>query len=182
MHLRELCMRIYSKMMLDLEFVCIGTPETTVILARKLAHVHAHTCRPQAINNRACEFPHSLSPQHASAFYVTLGNSAIVGSLQSEKFPPTDAKSNIPCRTPMVASALATAVNVFLDPLLIFALGWGCAGAAVATATCLFIPLWDSLLTRRFTPLRLLRSLPASSASPGSCEPSSARQGGCLAH
>ena len=39
----------------------------------------------------------------------------------------------------MVASALATAVNVFLDPLLIFGLGWGCAGAAVATASCLLI-------------------------------------------
>ena len=37
----------------------------------------------------------------------------------------------------MVASALATAVNVLLDPLLIFGLGWGCAGAAVATAACL---------------------------------------------
>ncbi|CAE7033604.1 DTX45 [Symbiodinium sp. CCMP2592] len=41
-------------------------------------------------------------------------------------------------RTPMVASALATAVNVFLDPLLIFALGWGCAGAAVATVAAQF--------------------------------------------
>ena len=48
----------------------------------------------------------------------------------------------------MVASALATAVNVFLDPLLIFALGWGCAGAAVATATWLLIPVRDSRLTR----------------------------------
>jgi len=38
----------------------------------------------------------------------------------------------------MVASALATAVNVFLDPLLIFALGWGCAGAAVATVAAQF--------------------------------------------
>ncbi|CAE7439514.1 DTX45, partial [Symbiodinium sp. KB8] len=41
-------------------------------------------------------------------------------------------------RTPMVASALATAVNVFLDPLLIFGLGWGCAGAAVATVAAQF--------------------------------------------
>ena len=36
----------------------------------------------------------------------------------------------------MVASALATVINVLLDPLLIFVFGWGCAGAAVATASC----------------------------------------------
>lgn len=32
-----------------------------------------------------------------------------------------------------MASILATTVNVVLDPLLIFGLGWGCAGAALAT-------------------------------------------------
>jgi putative MATE family efflux protein len=36
-------------------------------------------------------------------------------------------------RPPLYASLLATVVNIALDPLLIFGLGWGCAGAAVAT-------------------------------------------------
>mmetsp|Transcript_118350 Transcript_118350/g.377253 ORF Transcript_118350/g.377253 Transcript_118350/m.377253 type:complete len:379 (-) Transcript_118350:43-1179(-) len=36
-------------------------------------------------------------------------------------------------KSPFYASVLATIVNIVLDPLLIFNLGWGCGGAAAAT-------------------------------------------------
>ena len=38
-------------------------------------------------------------------------------------------------RTPMVVTIGLNIVNLILDPLLIFGLGWGLAGAAIATAT-----------------------------------------------
>lgn len=36
-------------------------------------------------------------------------------------------------KSPLYAAALATVVNIGLDPILIFGLGWGCGGAAAAT-------------------------------------------------
>jgi len=79
-------------------------------------------------------------------------------------------------RSPMLASVLTTVVNVALDPLLIFGLGWGCGGAAVATVAAQacglvllvlrFRSLWSrgelgaggSTTARRPVVLRALRS------------------------
>ena len=36
-------------------------------------------------------------------------------------------------RTPFVATVTANALNILLDPVLIFLLGWGAPGAALAT-------------------------------------------------
>jgi len=55
-------------------------------------------------------------------------------------------------RSPMLASVLTTLVNVVLDPLLIFGLGWGCAGAAVATVAAQGCGL--AVLALRFRALR----------------------------
>jgi len=57
-------------------------------------------------------------------------------------------------QTPLYASIVATVVNVVLDPILIFVLGWGCAGAALAT-----------VLAQACGVLLLLRRLQQASAS-----------------
>jgi putative MATE family efflux protein len=48
-------------------------------------------------------------------------------------------RGNDDSKTPLIASAVAAAANLFLDPLLMFPLGMGMAGAAVATAISQFV-------------------------------------------
>jgi len=55
---------------------------------------------------------------------------AVVGIVVSEGA----FRGNDDSKTPLVASAVAAALNLILDPLLMFPLGMGMAGAAVATA------------------------------------------------
>lgn len=40
-----------------------------------------------------------------------------------------------PCRTPLIAAVASNFVNLGLDCFLMFVLGWGVAGAAIATTT-----------------------------------------------
>ena len=56
-------------------------------------------------------------------------------------------------RTPLVATLGCNALNLALDPLLIFALGWGVAGAAQATVLAEVYP------TEHSNPHRMLSSL-----------------------
>lgn len=66
-------------------------------------------------------------------------------------------------RTPLVISLGLNAVNLVLDPLLIFGLGWGLAGAATATAIAQWsgalVFLW-LLLVRRREALKIPLALP----------------------
>ena len=43
-------------------------------------------------------------------------------------------KLALPCRTPLIAAVASNFVNLALDCFLMFVLGWGVAGAALATS------------------------------------------------
>ncbi len=43
----------------------------------------------------------------------------------------------------MVGSVLGAVVNIILDPIMIFVLGWGAAGAATATVIGMFVPIFS---------------------------------------
>lgn len=68
------------------------------------------------------------------------------------------------CRTPLIASAAANAVNLSLDLFFVFVAGWGVVGAAsaatigqyVGLATMLFMLCWKGVLRPKD-----LRSLPS---------------------
>lgn len=68
------------------------------------------------------------------------GPSALLSRLAAHPAPPcpAPAPAHLPCRglgdtrTPFYATVLANLLNVALEPLFIFALGWGVRGAALA--------------------------------------------------
>lgn len=70
-------------------------------------------------------------------------------------------RGNQDTRTPLVVVAVVNGLNVVLDPLLIFALGWGLSGAAIATVVAQYLGaiwfvdlLWRRSLAARPTGLR----------------------------
>ena len=66
-------------------------------------------------------------------------------------------------RTPLVVTLGLNVINLVLDPILIFGLGWGLAGAAVATAVAQWVgALWFVwiVLVRRQAALGVVRELP----------------------
>ena len=88
-----------------------------------------------------------LSESYRYALWMVLGTPLMAFSLIAE----STFRSQGDTVTPMNSMILGNAINVVLDPLMIFTFGWGIAGASVATfigrlASCLY--LWSRLRKR----------------------------------